>query len=242
MMDLFSFSRLNLLDTCKRRFAYKYVEKLPDPPGSPAVLGKTVHRAYELYSNGYLFEDAIVTAYLEEGDSTVERSIVESMLTTAIGYKYTGTVEHHFIMQLTDKIKLQGYIDLHADNTSMSTIIDWKTGFKTYGVFDTWQLPLYAAAAMKKTGDKVIKGMYAFLRFKRIESGIITQKEASQAVQWAISTAEEVQSRLELLSVLTIPEVFPARPSPACGNCPWSLLCLRESKGGHSYGHTPRLA
>jgi len=229
-MEIFSFSRLNLFDTCHRRFAYKYVERLADPPGLPAVLGKTIHKANELCLNGHPFEDAIITAYLEEGDSTVDRMTVESMVKTALNYGYSGPTEQHFLLQLTKNIRVQGYIDLQADNTSIPTIVDWKSGFNCYGVFDTWQLPLYAAAVMEQSGFKSIKGVYAFLRFKRTESALITQKEASQAKQWVIQTAQEIQSRLELLAVLEIPEAFPSRSSPACGNCPWSLSCLREEK------------
>jgi len=229
-MEIFSFSRLKIFDTCKRRFAYKYIEKLADPPGPPAILGKTVHKANELCLNGQSFEDAIITAYIEEGDSSVERTTVESMVKTALNYGYSGPTEQHFLLQLTKNIKVQGYIDLQVDNVSIPTIVDWKTGFNRYGVFNTWQLPLYAAAVMEQTGYQSIKGVYAFLRFKRIESALITQKEASQAKQWVIQTAQEIQARLELLTVLDIPEAFPPRPSPACGNCPWSLSCLREAE------------
>lgn len=229
-MELFSFSRLNLFDTCSRRFAFKYVEGLNDPAGPAAILGKTVHRANELCLNDHWFEDAIATAYIEEADETVEKDTVETMVRTALSYGYRGPTEQHFILPLADKIKLQGYIDLQAENTSMPTIVDWKTGFKYYRVLDTWQLPLYAAAVMEQKGIKEVKCILAFLRFNRTQYALIGQKEASRAKAWAIQRAEEIQQRLELLTVLETREAFPARPSPACGDCPWSLLCLREEK------------
>ncbi|SPF55229.1 hypothetical protein SBF1_8080003 [Candidatus Desulfosporosinus infrequens] len=109
-----------------------------DPAGPPAVLGKTVHKANELCIKGISLDDAVVTAYLEEGDSTVDKSTVESMVKTALSYHYRGPVEQHFILQLTKGIKLQGYIDLIPTNGQIPTVVDWKTGFKLYKVLDTW--------------------------------------------------------------------------------------------------------
>jgi hypothetical protein len=128
-MELFSFSRLKLFATCPRRFALKYVEKQPDPPGPAAILGKTVHKAIELCLNGHWIEDAIATAYMEEADQTVEKAIVEEMVKAALSYLSfgaKGVTEQHFIMRLADKVKLQGYIDFRADG-QIPTLVDWKT-------------------------------------------------------------------------------------------------------------------
>ena len=226
-METFSFSRLSLFCTCPKRWHCKYVLRQNDPAGPPAILGKTVHKANELCLKGSSFDDAVVTAYLEEGDSTVDKSTVESMVKTALSYHYRGPVEQHFILQLTKGIKLQGYIDLISTNGQIPTVVDWKTGFKLYKVLDTWQIPLYAAAVMEQTGAEIVKGVLAFLRFKTTRTALIGRKEASQAKAWAIKAAEDIQKRLELLAILEPNEVFPAKPSPACGNCPWSVQCLR---------------
>lgn len=227
-MKLFSFSRLNLFRTCPKRWHNKYVLGLVDPAGPPAILGKTVHKANELCLNGHSFGDAVVTAYMEEGDSTVEKSTVESMVKTALSYGYRGPTEQHFIMQLAEEIKLQGYIDLIPNNSQIPTIVDWKTGFKLYKALDTWQLPLYAAAVMDQRGVDKVKGVLAFLRFKSTRTALIGRKEAALAKAWAIKAAEDIQQRLELLAILGPNEAFPARPSPACKNCPWCYQCLRE--------------
>ena len=226
-MELFSFSRLSLFRTCPKRWHYKYVLGLDDPAGAPAILGKTVHKANELCLKGSSFDDAVVTAYLEEGDSTVDKYTVESMVKTALSYHYRGPTEQHFILPLAEGIKLQGYIDLVPNNGQIPTVVDWKTGFKIYHVLDTWQIPLYAAAVMEQTGAEIVKGVLAFLKFKTTRTALIGRKEALQAKTWAIRAAEEIQKRLELLAILEPSEVFPAKPSPACGNCPWSVQCLR---------------
>lgn len=232
-MDLFSFSRLQRFDTCPRQFAYKYVLGLDDPSGPPAVLGKTIHKAIEHCLNGRSFEDAIVTAYIEEGDSTVDKTSVESMVNTALIYGLRGPTEQHFVLPLAEGIKLQGYIDLKPENVSVPTIVDWKTGFKFYRVLDTWQLPLYAAAVMEETGAKFVKGVLAFLRFNKTPYTLIGRNEVAQAKAWAIRTARDIQLRLELLAVLGTQEAFPAKPSPACQSCNWSYRCLSEEiKGG----------
>ena len=230
-MELFSFSRLSLFRTCPKRWYYKYVLGQDDPAGPPAILGKTVHKANELCLKGCSFEDAVVTAYLEEGDSTVEKQTVESMVKTALSYHYSGPVEQYFIMTLAKGVKFQGYIDIVPNNVQIPTIVDWKTGFKRYKVLDTWQLPLYAAAVMEQTGVDVVKGVLAFLRFNTTRTALIGQKEVALAKTWAINTAEEIQQRLELLAILQPNEAFSAKPSPACGNCPWCVQCLRTELG-----------
>jgi CRISPR/Cas system-associated exonuclease Cas4 (RecB family) len=52
MMNIFSFSRLNLYETCPRRFYLKYVEGMEEPPTEAAELGKAVHRYIELVLHG----------------------------------------------------------------------------------------------------------------------------------------------------------------------------------------------
>lgn len=225
-MDLFSFSRLTLYQSCPRRFYYKYVLELDDPAGFPAILGKTSHKAIELCYNGYFFEDAIVTAWLEESDMTVEADELRSLVQTALSYGLNGIPEKHFVLPLAQGINFQGYIDLLDYNREIPLIVDWKTGWNQYKVMDTWQLPLYAAAVMEETGAQMVQGMLAFLRFNRTESAVITRETASQAKAWAVRTAEEVQLRLDLLSGLEAREAFPSSPSPACRHCPWSYECL----------------
>jgi CRISPR/Cas system-associated exonuclease Cas4 (RecB family) len=231
-MELFSFSRLSLYSSCPKRWHYKYIVKLDDPAGAPAILGKTVHKAIELVLNGRLFNEAVLAAITNEGDSTVEKSIVESMVKTALSYGYRGPTEQHFVMVLAKGIRLQGYIDVISNNGPILTLVDWKSGFKLYKVLDSWQLPLYAASVMEQRGIEAVKGVLAFLRFNATRTTLIARKEASQAKAWAIQIAEEIQERLDLLAIFEPNEIFPAKPSPACRNCPWCVRCLMEDKGG----------
>jgi CRISPR/Cas system-associated exonuclease Cas4 (RecB family) len=231
-MELFSFSRLSLYHTCPKRWYYKYVVKLDDPAGAPAILGKTVHKAVELVLNGRSFDEAVLAAIANEGDSTVDKSIVESMTKTALAYGYKGSTEQHFVMVLAKGIRVQGYIDVIVYNGQIPTIVDWKSGFKLYKVLDSWQLPLYAAAVMEQRGIETVKGVLSFLRFNTTRTTLIGRKEASLAKAWAIQIAEEIQERLDLLAIFEPNEIFPAKPSPACRNCPWCVRCLMEDKGG----------
>lgn len=231
-MELFSFSRLSLFHTCPWRWHFKYVLGLDDPPGPAAIFGKTVHKAIELVLNGRSFDDAVVTAWLEESDMTVDAAEIRAMVQTALSYGPQGETERHFILPLTNEIKLQGYIDMLDTNRAMPLIADWKTGWKRYDACDTWQLPLYAAAVMEQTGAEAVHGMLVFLRFNDARHAIISKEAAAQAKDWAIKTAEEIQFRLDLLCVMEPHEAFPPKPSPECGNCPWSVLCLEEDTRG----------
>ncbi len=234
-MDTFSFSRLNTYETCPRRFYYKYVLGWEDPAGLPAIFGKTVHKAVEFCLNGHSFNDAVATAWIEEGnmDPGVDKAEVERQVNRALRLGFTGEVERHFVMELAPGIKLQGYIDLVVDG-HIPIIIDWKTGRKTNGVLANWQIPLYSAHVMESGYNRVL-GMLAFLRFNRIFKDILTPEIAQKAKNWAIGLAREIQHKLDLLPLLTETEIlfkaFPDQTSWLCGYCPWSYDCLvtRES-------------
>lgn len=238
-MELFSFSRLNTFTSCPRRFYYKYILGWDDPVGLPAIFGKTVHKAIELYLNGrYFFDDAIVFAWIEEANmsSEIKKADVERQVRNALSYSFNGKVENHFVMQLGEGVKLQGYIDLAMSQGKYPrpAIVDWKTGRNVYEVLANWQIPLYAAHIMEKTEQPEVLGMLAFLRFNRIEKAIITREIAQQAKEWALKTARDIQERLDILPILTeeesLHQVFAAKPSWLCGYCPWSYQCLKSCK------------
>ncbi|MDP7258657.1 MAG: PD-(D/E)XK nuclease family protein, partial [Acidimicrobiales bacterium] len=44
----FSPSAASTYDKCPRRWRYRYIEKLPDPPGEAALIGTFAHRVLEL--------------------------------------------------------------------------------------------------------------------------------------------------------------------------------------------------
>lgn len=242
-MNTFSFSRLNLYQTCPRRFYYKYVLELDDPPGEAAILGKTVHKAIELVLNGRSFDDAVLTACMEEAGLSVDRTEVEMLTKTALSFarhyynreteKYIMTELSEIIIELGKGILFHGYIDLLClcRKNEIPVILDWKTNRSPYDITSTWQILLYAAAVMEQTGVETVEGILVFLRTGHVSRSVINENMAKQAKEWAARTAEEIQHKLELIKSSRDPHgIFPSSPSVACRYCPWSYLCLKTDE------------
>ncbi|QNB45430.1 hypothetical protein BR63_03315 [Thermanaerosceptrum fracticalcis] len=247
-MNTFSFSRLNLYQTCPRRFYYKYVLELDDPPGEAAILGKTVHKAIELVLNGRSFDDAVLTACMEEAELMLDKQEIERMVQTAMNTlpmfpgKPTG-VEQYFLEKLTEQselfpgmvipeTKIQGYIDLAYKNRTLPAILDWKTNRQPYPVNHTWQIPLYASIIMEQEKAEAVEGVLVFLRTGQIFKQIISKEMAKMAMGWAARLAGEINIKLYHLNTDRADPLasFNSQPSTACGHCPWSYLCLKTDE------------
>jgi CRISPR/Cas system-associated exonuclease Cas4 (RecB family) len=243
-MNTFSFSRLNLYQTCPRRFYYKYVLELDDPPGEAAILGKTVHKAIELVLNGRSFDDAVLTACMEEAELMLDKQEIERMVQTAMNTlpmfpgKPTG-IEQYFIETLTERAEIptgmvmpetrvQGYMDLVYKNTASPIIVDWKTNRRPYPVNQTWQIPLYASIIMEQEKTDTVEGVLVFLRTGQVFRQTITRDIADLAKNWAANLAWEINLKLHHKTNPLI--AFDSSPSAACGHCPWSYQCLLDDE------------
>src|SRR5690554_2038433 len=98
-MNTFSFSRLNLYETCPKKFYYRYVLKLPEPQTKPLALGKAVHKAIELLIKGESFEEAIKQGMIEcDFHEEVTYEEVQDLVRKAP--KLKGETEKHFCLSL----------------------------------------------------------------------------------------------------------------------------------------------
>lgn len=226
-MNVFSFSRLSLYESCPYRFYLKYVCGRPEPVTKPLALGKAVHKAKELLINGSTEDEAVLSAFVEcDFHPEVTRDeIVELMLNAP---NFEGETEVHFMLPLEpgSKLMLQGYIDLVCDYE----FFDWKTNWRRYGPTDNMQLPLYAWAFMKLKDRDLARGTLFFLRFRRPLTHLFTKAEAEAARAWAYGLAREIAEKVEIYGAL--PEMFdtlfPHRPGSHCRNCPFAAECLKK--------------
>ena len=241
-MEMFSHSRLDTYQSCNRRFYYKYILDLKDEPGLPAIFGKTAHKAIELNLKGRSFEDAVTTAWIEEADMfpSVVRKELETHVNNALHFARNMSdldqveAEKHFVLKLSEGIKLQGYIDLIMNTSSlMPTLVDWKTGRVVTEVLDKKQMSLYSAYIMDTYKvDRCVAISY-FTRFRSFKKEIITRDIADEAKEWAIRVAREIQGKLDLLPVLSKKETikaFPATPGYVCKWCCWGRECLVDDQ------------
>lgn len=229
---LFSYSRLQLYETCKLRFYYKYILKLPDRVTAPLALGKAVHRSIESIIKGTGFQEAIIEGYAVcDFHTGVSFKEISNLVKNAPVFKNMGETEVYFCFPLSDtpnSPQLQGYIDLVQDGK----FVDWKSNWRTYGVLENHQLGLYAWALSKIQQKEWIEGSLYFLRYKQEKKYFFSLLEMEQARAWAMHLAEETHFKLQLLDIMPEKrkEIFPFSPSYACSHCPFVLDCYRDHK------------
>lgn len=232
-MEKFSFSRLQLYETCPKRFYYKYIKKLPDDTNSkPLALGTAVHKALELIVNGTDFNEAIKQGYIEcdfHPEVTLEE--IQELVGKAPLQKLRGQTEVYFCLPLFNyqgSPMLQGYIDLVCGNT----IVDFKTNRKMYGVGDNHQIALYSWALAQKEGYGQVLGSLMFLRFRKESSSVFGEARINEALEWARGLVNEIRFKLDVIEFAPDKqnEVFPYQASSACEHCPFVLECYKENK------------
>ncbi|MEB6549763.1 PD-(D/E)XK nuclease family protein [Heyndrickxia sporothermodurans] len=228
---IFSFSRLNLYESCPYRFFKKYVLGNEEPITLPLALGKAVHKAIEDTINGVQHREAILNGLIEaEFHPEVTAEDVSFLASRSNAKPGMGKTEIHFILPLDDTEDapmLQGYIDL-VFNKGMA-ITDWKTNRVPYHVLDNHQVGLYAWAMNKLYLVPYVVGTLYFLRFKKKSSHCFMPADMEKARLWALGLANEINAKLELYGMLPeeFKRIFPAIPSSNCRHCPFAKECLR---------------
>jgi hypothetical protein len=228
---IFSFSRLSLYEQCPFRFYLKYVEEREEPVSKPLALGKAVHKGIEMMIQGHDLEKAVLAGFVEaDFHPEVEREELQNLIQKAPVQPGIGETEVHFELPLAPSLsapRIQGYIDLLVEEENGIWFVDWKTNWRTYNVFDTMQLPLYAWAVGTMKGLGEVGGSLYFLRFGQKYGHTFTEEEMENARHWAYVRAREIEDRLFLLELEpeSRDQLFPAKPSSYCHHCPFAIEC-----------------
>jgi len=228
---IFSFSRLQLYERCPAAFYYKYLLDLAEAPSEPLVLGKAVHLAIQLYLGG----DDMVSAVRASVDNAELQSDPEEVRNLAshpaVMSVMGGSVEQHFELPLDEggRVILQGYIDWWNQDDKGVYLKDWKTNRSPYSPTDNDQLGLYAWALSELIGADEIKGELVFLRYSYSAmryKHTYTRLDMSEARQWALNLAMEIEGKLALAD----PDQFIERPGAHCQYCGYAGLCISSVK------------
>lgn len=229
---IFSFSRLNLFNSCPFRFYKKYIEGYEEPTTLPLALGKGVHKTIEDKINGIEHSEAVLNGIIEaEFHNEVTYEDISFLAKRAKIYPNMGQTEIYFKLPLHDGENaplLQGYIDVVGKNGS--SITDWKSNRVMYNVLDNHQIGLYAWAIGLTYGVNQVLGTLFFLRFRKGSSHLYTYSDMESSRLWALGLADEINSKLDLLDL--VPDqrdkIFPAKPSSICRHCPFSIECYQR--------------
>ena len=253
MEKIYSHSRLSTFEQCPLRFKFKYIDKvIPEFEKTiEAHLGTSVHETLEWVYNEIKKEkthsiDEIIIYYTKRWEENYNEKIlivkkrftakdyfnkgIKFLLDYYLKYKpfKDGTIEceKKIMIQLSEEIKIQGFIDrlVYNSETKEYEVHDYKTAntLPTQAKMDRdRQLALYSIAVKELYGkDKKIKLIWHYLAHNQKISSSRTDNQL-----------EELKKEiLELINKIESTKEFPARKSILCNWCEYKSICPEFNK------------
>lgn len=236
LAEPWSYSRLNLFEQCPRKWYQQYVLKRRSPDSEATALGRAVHTAMERYvtqgriSDGlmlelpvrYLVRDALDELEMESGIELApeDRRDAEDMAIAGVrrlsDLEGSVEVETELVREEGGR-RFRGYIDVLGVCRGGPLILDYKTGRRTFGVQDSWQLPFYAW--LYQESREVLLRLH-FLRYDLIKEALVAVEAAEEAGHRAMALVNEIEARLDFGAALGDPgALFEPGPSKLCAYC-----------------------
>jgi CRISPR/Cas system-associated exonuclease Cas4 (RecB family) len=228
-MQVFSFSALDMFEKCPRRYYFRYVAGIPEPPSYAAEFGKAVHAVIAGVINTKGAASDLARQAVKKSPLLTEEDAAEVLKLAGrflgqfrpCGQLYT---EYKLLVDLGDGQAFLGYADLIEETDDGLTIVDFKTGRTPCDVFDTKQLALYAWMAAQEFGVSDVKVQLWWLRERKpVREGIATPEIQQDAFGWALNTIGMIQGACELPGWAGFPEM----PGTGCAFCPYAANCLQ---------------
>lgn len=238
-----SASRVNTYKQCPRKYYYTYIEKLPRKHWAHFDLGTLVHGTLEFFHDKYRDDEKTKPENLKrlmkesfrkqrelmisEGENISAETLLEArdLLTgylKRISEKGIGaeilSVEQDFEMILTDKYKVQGYIDrIDMDPDGTMHIKDYKTNKKTK-YMKPFQLQVYGIPLLDMYPDvEKFRGSYIMMRFEGMHMSYdFTREDVEKVKRELIAHGNKI----------TEEETWRAKPSALCDWCDFKDPCL----------------
>lgn len=187
---IWSISRLNNFNTCRRQYYLTYISKKPQKPSCYSILGSSAHETLELLYKGEtekldksIFDNEFSKCELFGINFPVSKGDIKGNYKKDMDtfYKYYKKMDGEFISELgfilkiSDKDYMVGYIDLMQiiDNNTVS-IFDFKTSamFKDKKLIDAGrQLCLYQLAIEQLYDLDVSVNGWIMLKYSDVQIG-----------------------------------------------------------------------
>lgn len=235
-----SVSKCKVFSSCRKKYEFNYVIKLPKVDRDYHIFGKCLHKALEdfhqMYINGWLLgsSEAMKIAWKTaktEYASRMTSEAIKECFDILSGYLklvsekpksfLTGVVsaEQAFDFPLADNVILNGFIDkVQIEDDGVLLISDYKsTKNKKYLQDDWFQLQTYAFVIMSQRPElKKVRAAYTMLRhnFENITKEI-TREEAMAVKDQYLAYAADINSATE----------YPATTSALCRMCDFIDHC-----------------
>lgn len=243
---------------CPQRWRFRYVERLPDPPGEAALAGTFAHRVLEGLLNLEPSERTLERAREIATEIWPETETDEDFL--ALGLDTDGIRNFKFlawraiaglwdvedpkeveVVATETKVAVEiggvpfvGFIDRVTSGTDGLVISDYKSGRAPSRKFSEGRLEqvlLYAAAFAELHGTRPARAQLMYLG-QRIDGIEVTADLIEDVTRRLADTWQELLQR-------SVDDDFPPRPGPLCGWCAFARHCpegLAEIERRHLAG------
>lgn len=231
-------------EQCPRRWRFRYVEKLPDPPGEAALAGTFSHRVLELLLQRPAQERTVDTARRiarevwpeTEADPHFAALGLDDAGARAFRWKAWLAVEglwkledptrvevhatEQRVATVLGSVPFRGVIDrveVEADGLAIS---DYKSGRAPSPRFAEERLSqvlLYAAAVEAELGRRPHRVRLLYLGQRTVEATVTDERLAT-----AVAALEDTWAAL---GADLAADSFTPRPGPLCGWCPYAERC-----------------
>lgn len=253
---------------CARKWKYRYIDKLPDPPGVPALAGTFAHRVLEVLlqlPQGQRTQDAAKKIARQVWPETAEDTDYQALAlneAAAKEFRWRGwlavqglwaiedpdavavhATEHDVRVEI-DQVPFRGIVDRIDVEADGLVISDYKSGRAPSPRFSEERLTqvlLYAAAVRAMTGQQPARARLLYLGQKTIEI------EASDDNLAAATTM--LSETWDSLCGDCDRGEFDATVGPLCAWCPFVASCpegqvevRRRSNAGTVRADAPGLA
>ena len=231
-------------EQCPRRWRFRYVDRLPDPPGAAALTGSFAHRVLEL-----LLQDEPARRTRDrarelardvwpevEGDEDYQALGLDDAQGREFRWKAWLAVEglwaiedpttvhvratEHDVEATLSGVPFRGIVDRLDQEPDGLVVTDYKSGKAPrprWAADRLAQVLLYAAAVRESTGDQPVRARLLYLGQKIIDV-TVTDGELR-------GVTDSLASTWSAIGESCATDTFEPRTGPLCGWCPFADRC-----------------
>ncbi len=231
-------------EQCPRRWRFRYVDRLPDPPGEDALVGTFAHRVLEHLMQrhpGRRTKDEAkriaraVWPEVAEGEDYEDLELSDDEA-RAFRWRAWHAIEGLWHLEDPTQVEVEateaqmsvmlgdvpfrGVVDRLAREADGLVVSDYKSGrapTARYAPTRLQQVLLYAAAIAEETGEQPIRAQLLYLGQKTVVTAS-TPDETGCAVEQLKSTWDAIAAACDV-------DDFAARPGPLCAYCSYAEHC-----------------
>lgn len=237
-------SAASMFEQCPRKWKHRYQDRLPDPPGVPALTGTFAHRVLELLLQQDPAERTVDRAkelarqVWPETENDADFVALELTDEQEREFRWKGwlAIEGLWALENPEQVQVQateqqvqvqvgtvpfrGIIDRLDRTTEGLVIADYKSGTAPrprYAEAKLSQVLLYAAAVEQLMGERPVAARLLYLK-QRIDEVLVTSDNIASTTETLGNTWASLNSSIDT-------EDFAASTGPLCAWCPFVGQC-----------------